>query len=62
MQTIDTTSDPAQVGNPETAIKALQGLLQLGQQLLSTMTLLQQNALQANQPQSDQQISTNPKK
>lgn len=62
MQTIDTTSDPAQVGNPETAIKALQGLLQLGQQLLSAMTLLQQNALQANQPQSDQQISTNPKK
>lgn len=37
--------------DPEAAMKALQGLLQLGQQLLDAMTHLQQNAPQAGQQQ-----------
>lgn len=43
--------------DPEAAMKALQGLLQLGQQLLDAMTHLQQNAPQAGQQQPSKPTS-----
>ena len=43
--------------DPEAAVKALQGLLQLGQQILDVMTLLQQNSSQADLSQSHRPLS-----
>lgn len=49
---IGVSLDCTTAADPEAAMKALQGLLQLGQQLLNAMTLLQQNALLADQPKT----------
>ena len=48
--------------DPEAAMKALQGLLQLGQQLLNTMTFLQQNGQQQSSQPTSQEGTVDPQK
>ncbi|WP_373211324.1 hypothetical protein [Allofournierella massiliensis] len=51
-ETLNSIPNLAQVTDSEAAIKTLQSLLQLGQQILNAMTFLQQNSLQGNQQPS----------
>lgn len=51
-ETLNSVPNLAQVTDSEAAIKTLQSLLQLGQQILNAMTYLQQNSLQGNQQQA----------
>lgn len=48
--------------DPEAAMKALQGLLQLGQQLLNEMTFLQQNGQQQSSQPTSREGSVDPQK
>lgn len=49
VKTTGVLSDSTSVADPEAAIKTLQGLFQLGQQLFNAMTLLQQNVPETKQ-------------